>query len=223
MGKFVGQQSCWCTIQSYTTLYSAQRYYTTMQYLIFDDMTQRSEQEVARMLPLVSEQRREQALRYTHTFGQYCCLKSYELLQQLLASTPYTLHSTPSFLYNEHGAPYLEDGPYFSISHCKQGIAVVVSDRPIGIDIEGLRRVDEALVRKTMNLEEQSQITMSQNPEVEFIRLWTRKEAYVKMLGTGIISDMHTILQDATAVEWQEIADLDRGYICTICTKNEQK
>ncbi len=203
-------------------------------------MTQCSEQEVARLLPLVSAQRREQAMRYTHLFGQYCCLKSYELLLQLLATHLSPISHIPSgrpigalsrpisskkptFLYNEYGAPYLADGPYFSISHCKQAIAVVVSDLPIGIDIEGLRRVDEALVRKTMNLEEQSQIAMSQNPEVEFIRLWTRKEAYVKMQGTGIISDMHTILQDATAVEWHEIADLDRGYICTICTKNEQK
>ena len=86
-----------------------------MQYRIFDDMTECSEQEIARLLTLVSPQRREQALRYTHIFGQFCCLKSYELLTALLASTPYTLHSTPSFLYNEHGAPYLDDGPYFSI------------------------------------------------------------------------------------------------------------
>ena len=46
-----------------------------MLYRIFDDMTQCSEQEVARLLPLVSDQRREQALRYKHTFGQYCCLQ----------------------------------------------------------------------------------------------------------------------------------------------------
>lgn len=211
-----------------------------MHYLIFDDMTQCSEQEVARLIPLVSMQRREQALAYKHVFGQYCCLKSYEMLLHLLAShllpishspserpiaaSPRPLPTpSPTFLYNEHGAPYLQDGPCFSISHCKQGIAVAVSDLPIGIDIEGLRRVDEALVRKTMNLEEQSQIAMSQNPEVEFIRLWTRKEAYVKMLGTGIISDMHGILSDVSSVQWHEIADLDRGYICTICTKNEQK
>ena len=66
-----------------------------MLYRIFDNMTECSELEVARLLPLVSEQRREQALRYTHTFGQYCCLKSYEMLTDLLASTPYPLHSTP--------------------------------------------------------------------------------------------------------------------------------
>ena len=187
-----------------------------MQYRIFDDMTQCSEQEIARLLPLVSPQRREQALRYTHTFGQYCCLKSYEMLTALLASTPYTLHSTPSFLYNEHGAPYLAVGPYFSISHCKQGIVVAVSETPIGIDIEAIRPLNEGLLQKAMNPQEQAQIAAAANPEQEFIRLWTRKEAYVKMLGTGIISDMHLILHNTDALQWHEIVDINKGYICTI-------
>ena len=188
-----------------------------MQYRIFDDMTQCSEQEVARLLPLVSEQRREQALQYKHLFGQYCCLKSYEMLQLLLASTPYTLHPTPTFIYNEHGAPYLAVGPYFSISHCKQGIVVAVSETPIGIDIEAIRPLNEGLVQKAMNPQEQAQIAAAANPEQEFIRLWTRKEAYVKMQGTGIISDMHQILQDTEALQWHEIVDINKGYICTIC------
>ena len=193
-----------------------------MQYRIFDNMTECSELEVARLLPLVSEQRREQALRYTHTFGQYCCLKSYEMLTDLLASTPYPLHSTPSFLYNEHGAPSLPDGPYFSISHSKLGIAVAISDEPIGIDIEAIRPLNEGLVQKTMNPQEQAQIAAAANPEQEFIRLWTRKEAYVKMQGTGIISDMHKILCDMLPVNWMEVIREDKGYICTIVEKNEQ-
>ena len=190
-----------------------------MLYQVFDDMTQCSEQEIARLLPLVSPQRREQALRYTHTFGQFCCLKSYEMLTELLASTPYTLHPTPSFLYNEYGAPYLENGPYFSISHCKQGIAVAVSETPIGIDIEAIRPLNESLVRKTMNSQEQTRIFSSAHPEVEFIRLWTQKEAYVKMQGTGIIADMHDILCNATHVHWEEILDVEKRFICTICQK----
>ena len=201
-----------------------------MLYLIFSDMTECSEQEIARLLPLVSEQRREQALSYKHLFGQYCCLKSYEMLQQLLTcsaascrrSRPLNVHPTPTFLYNEHGAPFLADGPYFSISHCKQGIAVVVSDSPVGIDIEGIRQVDEGLVRKTMNIEEQAQIQASAAPDREFIRLWTRKEAYVKLQGTGIISDMHAILVNTERVEWQEHCNIEKGYICTIAIKNER-
>ena len=193
-----------------------------MQYRIFDDMTQCSEQEIARLLPLVSDQRREQALRYKHLFGQYCCLKSYEMLTELLASTPYTLHSTPSFLYNEHGAPSLPGGPYFSLSHSKRGIAVAISDEPIGIDIEAIRPLSEGLVQKAMNPQEQAQIAAAANPAQEFIRLWTRKEAYVKMQGTGIISDMHKILCDMLPVNWMEVIREDKGYICTIVEKNEQ-
>ena len=186
-----------------------------MLYRIFDDMPQCSEQEVARLLPIASSQRREQALRYAHTFGQFCCLKSYEMLTALLASTP-------SFLYNEYGAPYLENGPYFSISHCKQGIAVAVSETPIGIDIEAIRPFNEGLMRKTMNSEEQTHILSSLNPEIEFIRLWTRKEAYVKMQGTGIIADMHDILCDVSDVSWEEVIDLEKRFICTICQTHVQ-
>lgn len=183
-------------------------------------MTQCSEQEVARLLPMVSPQRREQALRYTHIFGQFCCLKSYELLTQLLVKWGGdNVDKMPEFVYNEHGAPYLAVGPYFSISHCKQGIAVAVSDTPIGIDIETIRPFNEGVMRKTMNSEEQTHILSSLNPEIEFIRLWTQKEAYVKMQGTGIIADMHDILCNATNVHWEEILDVEKRFICTICQK----
>ena len=212
-----------------------------MLYRIFDDMTQCSEQEVARLLPLVSAQRREQALGYKHTFGQYCCLQSYKMLCELLAewgrthstpytlhstlytlhSTPYTLHPTPTFLYNDYGAPYIEGGPYFSISHCKTGIAVAVSENPIGIDIEAIRTFKPELMRKTMNEDEQQRITSSATPDQEFIRLWTQKEALLKLQGTGIISDLHHVLDHTLDLSWTEISHLSPDYICTICSMNK--
>ena len=187
-----------------------------MLYQIFDDMTQCSEQEVARLLPLVSAQRREQALRFTHLFGQYCCLKSYEMLMQLLASTPYNLHPTPSFLYNEYGAPSIKNGPYFSISHCKSGIAVAVSNQPIGIDIETVRPLKVDLVKKTMNPLEQEAILSAPQPDWAFTRLWTRKEAFLKMKGTGIISDLHEVLSDIDGLEWLQMDNQLLNYTCCI-------
>lgn len=191
-----------------------------MIYQIHDNMAECSEQEVARLLPLVSEQRRRQAMSYKHLFGRYCCLKAYVMLMELLQQwSGDDRQNCPEFLYNEHGAPSLAQGPYFSISHCKQGIAVAVSDRPIGIDIEGWRRVDEALVRRTMNSQELAQIHASAEPEKAFIHLWTRKEAYVKMLGTGIISDMHALLDNTDDILWHEQCNTEKGYICSICEK----
>lgn len=194
-----------------------------MLYRIFDDMTQCSEQEVARLLPLVSAQRREQALSYKHTFGQYCCLQSYKMLCELLVEWSRVhqlpINQQPIFLYNDYGAPYIEGGPHFSISHCKRGIAVAVSENPIGIDIEAIRTFKPELMRKTMNEDEQLRITSSAIPEVEFIRFWTQKEALLKLQGTGIISDLHHVLTHVQDVFWTEISPLEKGYICTIANR----
>ena len=161
-----------------------------MEVLIFDDMNECREVEVQRMLPLVSAQRREQALRYKHLFGQFCCLKSWLMLQEGMKSFNFQLST---FNYEKYGKPYVVNGPYFSISHCKQGIAVAIDDQPIGIDIEAIRHADESLIARTMNEEER--VGMDDR---KFTRLWTQKEAIVKAQGTGIQSfeQLQTILDN---------------------------
>ena len=166
-----------------------------MQVLVFDDMTQCTEAEVQRMLPLVSAQRREQAMKYKHTFGRFCCLKSWMMLKEIMDNGQWTMDN---FLYNEHGKPYLEGGPYFSISHCKEGIAVAINDTQIGIDIEAIRHADDDLIARTMNEEERLRVTGYGLPDRMFTRLWTQKEAIVKAEGTGILSfeQLQTILDN---------------------------
>jgi len=151
-------------------------------------MEEATDEEVQCLLPLVSEQRREQALRYKHTFGQFCCLKSWLMLFEGLQVTGYGLRD---FEYNEHGKPFLPNGPFFSISHCKEGIAVAIDDHPIGIDIEAIRHADDDLIARTMNEFEQSKIKNQKSKiesDREFTRLWTQKEAIVKAQGVGIQS-----------------------------------
>ena len=55
-----------------------------MIYKVFDDMAQCCSAEIMRLKACVSAQRLEQAMQYSHMFGQYCCLKSYEMLLELL-------------------------------------------------------------------------------------------------------------------------------------------
>ena len=69
---------------------------------IFDDMAQVTEAEVQMMLPLVDEQRRNEALRYKHLFGQFACLKSWLMLKELLK--PLGINDL-KMDYNEHGKP----------------------------------------------------------------------------------------------------------------------
>ena len=174
-------------------------------------MTQITEEEIQRLLPLVSYQRREQALRYKHLFGQFACLKSYVMLRGMLESIvtrDARLRDTGFchpflFEHNEHGKPFLKDHPeiHFNISHCKNGIAVAVSDQPIGIDIESYRQVSDSLIRYTMNEEEQRIIAESDDPIRTFTEYWTKKEAVFKLRGTGITHELHGLLQGEEQVE----------------------
>lgn len=135
---------------------------------VFDHMEECTEAEVQRLLPTVPDWRQKQALQFRHVHGQYCCLKSWSMLQEIVPNGR-------EVTYNEFGKPFFPPegelrGVFFSISHCKEGIAVAVDNRPIGIDIESTDR--RALFE----------------PEdgTDFYTWWTRMEALVKMRGTGI-------------------------------------
>ena len=178
---------------------------------------------VQAMLPLVSEQRREQALQYKHAFGQYACLKSYLLLQDLLREH-YGIEGDLVFSYNEHGKPMLKEvsNIHFSISHCKEAIAVAVADRPVGIDVETLRMPSEALAEKVMDKGEKLRFDISDTPEDFFTALWTAKEAVMKCRGTGIV--MEELPEILYKVRDEMIIETTRPYpniVCTLCISNK--
>ena len=186
-------------------------------------ITDCSWEAVQAMLPMVSEQRREQALQFKHAFGQYACLKSYLLLQDLLREH-YGIEGDLVFSYNEHGKPMLKEvsNIHFSISHCKEAIAVAVADRPVGIDVETLRLPSEALAERVMDEGEKLRFDISDTPEDFFTALWTAKEAVMKCRGTGIvIEELPGILY---GIEDEMIIETTRPYpniVCTLCVSNK--
>ena len=181
---------------------------------IFDDMTQVTEAEVQRMLPLVDEQRRNDALSYKHLFGQFACLKSWLMLKELL--TPLGIKDL-EMDHNEHGKPFLAHHPevHFNLSHCKNGIAVVVDFSPVGIDIESFRKSNIALVRRTMNPSEAEWIRSSSDPIEVFTQFWTKKEAVVKLRGTGIINDLYHVL-DGEDYRLETHLNREKGYAWSV-------
>ena len=191
-----------------------------MRVQVFDDMTLCSDKDVERMLSLVPEPRRSQALRFRHTFGQFACLKSYLMLAELLRSEfgVQDLHIE----VGEHGKPYLADHPdiHFNISHCQKAVAVSVSDKPVGVDVESFRRFGDGLLDKTMNAAEKAQILASEVPEETFAAYWTRKEAVFKLIGTGITDDLHGILTDKTATH--TTINREKGYAVSVAVFNRK-
>lgn len=185
-----------------------------MQYRVYDNMSTMTEEDVTRLLSLVGPQRRDKALRYTHLLGQWTTLKTAEMLQEL-SDTPELFKQ--DWRYNEYGKPYLAGGPEFSISHCRAGVAVAIDDKPIGIDIETIRPYKEDLAHKVMNEEEQKMI--DEVPEEEktivFTRLWTQKEAVLKLRGTGIVDDLKQVLVGVKE-KLNTTVNIEKKYVLTI-------
>ena len=177
------------------------------------DMKSEHLQQVLAFLP---SWRRERVLAYKQESRQMESALAYIELSRALALRGLQ-DIKPHFEYNEHWKPFLPLYPnlHFSISHCGQAVGCVLSEMPCGLDIERVRRASPSLISKTMNRNEEHQIYSSSHPEVEFIRLWTRKEAVFKLLGTGITDDMQDILLRAEALHIHIISTVNpaRGYV----------
>lgn len=166
-------------------------------------------------LPLLSEQRREQALKFRYELGRKTCAAAYLLLCDALQQE-YGISERPVFGYGDHGKPFVIGHPdiHFNISHCREAVVCVVSDRPVGADVEEIQRYKDSLARYTMNDEELAVINASSRPDVEFIRLWTMKEAKLKLSGSGIIDDMKHVL-DGTE-HFLTVINEEKGYIYSV-------
>lgn len=86
--------------------------------------------------------------------------------------------------YNEYGKPFIDMKLYFNISHSNDIVAIVISNKPCGIDIEYYKEN-----RRFDKLSKHVFKKIITDPE-EFYINWVKKEAYVKRIGSSIMLDV---------------------------------
>lgn len=167
-------------------------------------------------LAAVSQQRRDYAMRYRQERDQRLCLAAYRLLQHALM-LEYGIREVPVFIYDSKGKPLLQGHPdiHFSLSHCHQAVAVAISDRPIGIDIETTGHYSPEVARHVMNDDEMREIEASAQPEVAFTRLWTMKESLYKLTGDDHGGDTAHLLHNASLYRFNTV--ITPRYLYTTC------
>jgi 4'-phosphopantetheinyl transferase len=129
-------------------------------------------------IPLLRPERREKFWSYRRAEDRLRCLAGGLLLEGIARDR--------QLAYNENGKPFLPGGPWFSLSHSGNFACVALSaTSPVGIDLEIRREEDlEALARTAFHPIELA--FFLENPRIErFFAIWTAKESYAKMLGTG--------------------------------------
>jgi len=176
--------------------------------------------ELASSLSLLPVWRRQKALSYRYDIDRYNCAKSYLLLKDLLL-THFGIDDYFKFGYGPYGKPFLVNYPdvHFNISHCHKAIFCAVGDTPIGVDIEEIQ-YDKALAKQIFSDTEIIRINGSDNPSVEFTKLWTMKESYLKLIGSGLTDDLKSVLDSCDpTIKFDTGIDLDTGVVYSVAVK----
>lgn len=147
-------------------------------------------------LSKVSEQRREQALKFAHESGRRLSLAVYLLLMEGLRNE-YGITEPPVFEYLEGGKPVIKGHHeiHFNFSHSGNVALCAIDSQPVGADVETPRKITPSLIAYTMNDEEQAEIASAPESLSAFLALWTRKEALLKLTGEGIRNDLKSVLE----------------------------
>jgi len=127
------------------------------------------------------------------------CLEDY--LIRIGRSCPVTLGHTLT------GQPFVVEGsPFLSTACCRSHWVCAVGNRPVGVDLERLRPIDvDNLARHVFAPREQD---LCRNSHREFFNIWTKKEAYSKMTGQGLLMpflSFDTTQPNALGVEFYEL------------------
>ncbi|MBO7356512.1 MAG: 4'-phosphopantetheinyl transferase superfamily protein [Lachnospiraceae bacterium] len=136
------------------------------------------------------------------------------------------------YCFGENGKPFLAPGqkipayengiPFISISHSGRYVALAVSERETGIDLQERKSVSTDKLSGRFFTEKEAE-EIRREPEL-FFTFWTRKEAWGKCEGCGIGPALLKELTESgkemsDAYRWYE-DELPDGYALCVCEKN---
>lgn len=102
------------------------------------------------------------------------------------------------FSKTELGKPFLKNHPniHFNISHSGDMVACIIADYPVGIDIQKIRSYNQKIAERVCNEKEFKKIENSSDKSLEFIKIWTQKEAVIKRDGKSIAGNIKNVLEN---------------------------
>lgn len=156
--------------------------------------------QIERLEQILSDDELKRAYRFSFKKDRIRFIVGRGLLRTILGRYLKKEPSQLRFCYSLNGKPELivensDEGLKFNVSYSNELILYAVSlNRRIGVDIEYIRPdfADEQIVERFFSKQE-TDIFLSLPTEMRkeaFFACWTRKEAFLKATGKGIISGM---------------------------------
>ncbi|MCL2697394.1 MAG: 4'-phosphopantetheinyl transferase superfamily protein [Oscillospiraceae bacterium] len=130
----------------------------------------------------------------------YKCNETDIKKQRALARCLFKRITGVDYIKDERGKPFIPNSKlHMSISHCRAGIAFIISNEPVGIDIEEISRMNIRIARRICTKSELALLEDTEDKQDLLCRFWVLKEAYSKLTGKGLAEVFRTI--DTTKIK----------------------
>ena len=182
---------------------------------IFDEIDKLGNDFAEGMISLLSGERRAKFKNLKLPLNKKTSVIAYLLLRRALLEV-YGIDEAVEFGYAEKGKPVLKDYPhiYFNLSHTKNAAACVVSDVEVGVDVQQIVPVSDAVAKRVLTDEEYYGFKSSHVPDEYFCELWTIKESYLKQTGQGLTTELRNL---SAANVPSKMIYRGRDYFCCVC------
>jgi len=144
---------------------------------------------------LLSASERGRATRFQFDRDRNRFLACRSLLRRLLGAFTGTDPASVRIEADSFGKPFIPHSSLqFNISHCGDVFLGGFSNSEIGVDLESIRPIPEKVEEYFTPKERESLQAGSAAARAEsFFEIWTRKEAVLKALGTGLFRDLDSL------------------------------
>lgn len=153
--------------------------------------------EIERLAALLSPDERARARRFVFDRHRMRFVAARGRLREILGGIVGRAPEDLVFSYGEHGKPALAgiaDAPHFNLSHSEDIAVLAVASRELGADVEMIRPLQEDVAGRFFSDAEIAalQALPAADRRAGFYRCWTRKEAVIKALGSGLSLPLKT-------------------------------
>ncbi|OON70555.1 4'-phosphopantetheinyl transferase family protein [Hymenobacter sp. CRA2] len=162
--------------------------------------------------------------RYRNPNDQKQRLLARLLLRQCLIQTTGTDELLNAWRTDNKNKPYISNWYPFNISHAGNYVVLGYDEAAIGIDIEEHVPLDYTSMSDYFHLAEKHFIENSANQQLDFYTIWTKKEAMLKALGTGLVSGLQEFSCLSESIDFEgktwffSPLTIDPAYTCYVCS-----
>lgn len=199
-------------------------------YLSYIDCTNLREKNIQKTITLMSTTDKLRVSRFRKKKDRVRSIAGRFLLMNILQHIGLSPQIIKNMQWSPQKKPYIKGIKYFSISHSHNYVAIVYSNVPVGLDIEKeITTITIDDYSSVFSANELKLIYENTKPQLQFYKVWTKKESLFKVLGSGFLIPSenieligNTVWVDKTKYYFTYLDDI-AGYTMTMASPFEIK